>query len=98
MNGKLGREEECGEKREERERIFNYIYLNFFEFSLSLSLSRFPWTDKSLARTKHDACLQHRSHEGASRSNYHSRPDRNAFVVGIEFLLGQWYRCVAGQP
>lgn len=39
MNGKLGREEECGEKREERERIFNYIYLNFFEFSLSLSLS-----------------------------------------------------------
>lgn len=92
MNSKLERKIE--REREGKDvRIFNYIYLKF-----SLFLCRFPWTDKSLARTKRDACLQHRSHEGASRSNYHSRPDRNAFVVGIEFLLGQWYRCVAGQP
>lgn len=35
-------------------RIFNRIYLNFFSPDY---LPRFPWTDKSVARRKHDACV-----------------------------------------
>lgn len=52
MNSRI-KERGGGEGREDV-RIFNRIYLNFFSPDY---LRGFPWTDKSVARRKHDACV-----------------------------------------